>query len=178
MSLSDALKFEGWRGKQFWDAIRDDPQRLLTGAFDPIGTSIYNGVTGDNLEPLGNQLGAPTEEQYAKAEARGMNTGSARTANDIAQVIAAIYGGQALAGAAGGGGASGGAAGSSGGAGMSDAARYGAQLAKLATPQQGASPSYGAPQAQSKPVGFRDTFQEQQKAQRRKRLAQALMRGR
>lgn len=214
--LTDALRFEGWRGGQFWEAIKKDPQRLLTGAFDPIGTGIYNKVTGDNLEPLGNQLGAPTEDQYAKAEAHGLNTGGARNMNDIAQVVAAIYGGQALGAAAGGGGGGasaggttgiettseatgfgvgqGGAAGYNGGlgggmsggyagsaaAGGSDWANY-AKLAGAAGNQPTPAPAFGAPPKAGTPQPFRDTFkekQDQQKADRRKRLAQMLMRAR
>jgi hypothetical protein len=173
--FSDALKFESWRGKQFWDAIRDDPQRLFTGAFDPIGTSIYNGITGDNLEPLGNQLGAPTEDQYARAEARGMNTSGARTMNDAAQVIAAIYGGQALAGAAGVGGS--GAAGSGAGASSSatNAARMGSALVRTTGQQPG--PTYQPP-PHAKPTQFNDTFRKSQQDRKRKRLALSLMRAR
>lgn len=213
--LTDALRFEGWRGGQFWEAIKKDPQRLLTGAFDPIGTGIYNKVTGDNLEPLGNQLGAPTEDQYAKAEAHGINTGGARGMNDIAQVVAAIYGGQALGAAAGGGSGAGvtsgiettpqatgfgvgqgGAAGYNGGlgggmsggygagagaAGGSDWAQYARLAGSAANHPTPASPAFGAPPKAGAPQPFRDTFkekQDQQKADRRKRLAQMLMRAR
>jgi hypothetical protein len=176
--LSDALGFEKFRLGEFFKGIKKDPQRLFTGAFDPLGTSIYNKVTGDNLEPLGNQLGAPTEDQYSAAEAKGINTGPGRTMNNAAQVIAAIYGGQALAGAAGvgSGGASGAGAGAgSGSSAYSTAARMGSALLR-ASNQPGQAPVYGAaPKAQTSGP-FRDTFKESQDAQRRKRLAATLMR--
>jgi hypothetical protein len=178
--LSDAFKFERYRLGDLWKGIKEDPQRLLTGAFDPLGTSIYNGITGDNLKPLGNQLGAPTEDQYAAAEAKGINTGPGRTMNDAAQVIAAIYGGQALAGAAGlgssGGGAGAGAGAGAGSAssGYGTAARTGAALLR-ATNQPNQAPTYGAAPRTQTQGPFRDTFKESQDEKRRKRLATLLM---
>lgn len=131
MSLGDALDFEGFRLKDIWKGIMKNPERLLTGAFDPWSTKIYNGITGDNLEPLGNQLGAPTKKQYQDAQAHGIDTGSARDINDAAQVIAgavgAYAGGTALAGAGGGGG--GGAAAVGGGTGTGASVGTGAGIA-------------------------------------------------
>jgi hypothetical protein len=172
--LGDALKFEEWRLNDLWRGVKDDPQRLFTGAMDPIGTGIYNGITGDNLEPLGNQLGAPTEDQYERAEGRGIDTGPGRTMNDIAQVIAAIYGGNALSGAAGGGGASGASSAGSGG----DWTQY----AKLAANAYGSmnqpqtAQSFGTPPTSYQPKQFQDTFKEGQDKQRRKNIAASLMR--
>jgi hypothetical protein len=115
--LNDALKFEFGRGKEIFSELKSHPQRLFMGALDPLGTKIYNTVWGSHFEPLGDQLGGPTETQYANAEDRGLNTGPARTMNGIAHVVAALYGGNALGAAAGGGagaGAGGGTAGAAG----------------------------------------------------------------
>jgi hypothetical protein len=148
---------------------------LLTGAFDPLGTTIYNKVTGDNLDPLGNQLGAPTEAQYEAAEAKGINTGPGRTMNDAAQVIAAIYGGNAIGSAFGGASGAGSAGAAAGSSNYGTAARLGAALARSAN-QPAQAASFGpAPKAQMQGP-FRDTFKESQDAKKRKRLAAALMR--
>ena len=113
--LSNALKFEVSRTKDIFKGIKNDPKRLLLGVDGP-STALWNGVLGREDEPIVGALGAPTEQNYANAEARGIDTGPGRTMNTAAQMVAALYGGQALGavGGAAGGGAGAGGAGASG----------------------------------------------------------------
>lgn len=107
--IKRGLKFEKFRIGRIFKAIKKQPLRLFTGAFDPLGTKIANKVLGKDWKPLGNQLGAPSKEQYAEAEAKGIDTKDARMFNKYAQYIAgalgSYYGGAALGNALGGAGA-------------------------------------------------------------------------
>lgn len=124
--LKKALKFENFNVKGIVKDIAKNPQRLLTGAVDPLGTRITNKVFGTNYKPAVNQLGGATKQRFQDAQAKGMDTGTAQTLHKVAAAVAAYYalgagfgGGTGAAGAAGGSGAGGlGAAGAAGADGL------------------------------------------------------------
>lgn len=94
--LKKALKFEAFNVKGIVKDIAKNPQRLLTGAVDPISTKLTNKVFGTHYKPAVNQLGGATEDRFREAEAKGMDTGTARTLHKVAGAIAGFYGGNAL----------------------------------------------------------------------------------
>lgn len=94
--VKKALKFEAFNTKGILKDIAKNPQRLLTGAVDPLGTKITNKMFGTHYDPAVNQLGGATEQRFRDAEARGIDTGTARTLHKIAGTIAGYYGGNAL----------------------------------------------------------------------------------
>lgn len=93
--IKDVVKFEVGHARDIFRDIRNDPTRLLTGV-DPLSTSLWNGILGTDNQPLVNQLGGATEQRYADAEARGIDTGMARGLQDIAGTVAGYFGGQGL----------------------------------------------------------------------------------
>jgi hypothetical protein len=94
--LKKALKFEAFNVKGIVKDIAKNPQRLLTGAVDPLGTKITNKMFGTKYDPVVNQLGGATEQRFRDAEAKGMETGTARGLHKVAGAIAGFYGGNAL----------------------------------------------------------------------------------
>lgn len=94
--LKKALKFETFNVKGIVKDIAKNPQRLLTGAVDPISTKLTNKVFGTHYDPAVNQLGGATDKRFADAEAQGIDTGTAKTLHGIAGAIAGFYGGNAL----------------------------------------------------------------------------------
>lgn len=122
--ISDLFKDTGnWlkdTGEQLWE----NPSRLITGV-DPLSTGLWNAILGTDNDPLVSQAGGPSKETRDRI---GM-TDSSRTWYDVADTIAAIWGGSALAGS----GAFGGAAGGSGGAvaGTTEGATTGAVSSSL-----------------------------------------------
>jgi hypothetical protein len=98
--LKKALKFEAFNVKGIIKDIAKNPQRLLTGAVDPLGTKISNKMFGTHYDPAVNQLGGATEKRFADAEAKGMDTGLARDLHKAAGLVAGFYGAQGLSGLA------------------------------------------------------------------------------
>lgn len=96
--LKDALGFEASHVSDLWAGIKKDPKRLVLGV-DPLSTAGWNAVLGRQDEPLVNQVGGPTEQNYQNAENRGIDTGAGRTLHGIAGAVAGAYGGQAAGGA-------------------------------------------------------------------------------
>jgi hypothetical protein len=94
--VKKALKFEAFNTKKIVKGVLKNPERLLTGAVDPLGTKIANEMYGTKWDPLVNQLGGATEQTFADAEAKGMDTGLARDLHKTAGVVAGIWGGNAL----------------------------------------------------------------------------------
>lgn len=94
--LKKALKFEAFNVKNIVKDIAKNPQRLLTGAVDPLGTKISNKMFGTKYKPVVNQLGGATKERFDEARAQGIDTGFARTLHGIAGAVAGFYGGNAL----------------------------------------------------------------------------------
>lgn len=130
--LGDNLDFELFNLKDMFGKIKENPEQLLLGAADPVGAGIWGGITGKEYEPVVNFLGGPmgggtlgigSGGVYDRAEAAGINTKPAMGAHDVAETVAAIWGGygaaQGLGNAAGaigqGGGGSGAAAPTGGG---------------------------------------------------------------
>lgn len=93
--LKKALKFEVFNTKGIVKNAWKHPLQGLTG-IDPIHTKLSNKVLGTNYKPWVNQLGGATEETFADAEAKGMDTGTARDLHKVAAAVAAYYGTQGL----------------------------------------------------------------------------------
>lgn len=100
--LSDNVSFEKFALKDAWDRLRDDPKRMLLGV-DPFSTGVWNKALGRDDQPIMNFLGGPMGGDalgiggggiYDRAEAEGINTGPAEGMHNIAEVVAAFYGGQ------------------------------------------------------------------------------------
>lgn len=102
--VSDVLKFERSKLKDMAGAIKEDPERLLLGAADPASSRMWSEVTGKEYEPIVDQMGGATTEDYRRAEARGIDTTAGKTMHGIARAIAGTiaggYGLQALGGGA------------------------------------------------------------------------------
>jgi hypothetical protein len=145
--LSNALKFELSRTKDIFKGIKDDPKRLLLGVDGP-STAAWNALLGRDDKPIVGTLGGPTEQNYANAEARGIDTGPGRAMNTVAQYVAALYGGQALGGLAGGGAGASGSA-TSAGADLAQYAKFGQAAADQASRlmQPGPAPVAAPPPA-------------------------------
>jgi hypothetical protein len=94
--VKKALKFEAFNTKKIVKGILKNPERLLTGAVDPLGTKIANEMYGTEWDPLVNQLGGATEQTFADAEAQGLDTGLARDLHKTAGLVAGVWGGNAL----------------------------------------------------------------------------------
>lgn len=99
--LKKALKFEAFNTKKIIKGILKNPERLLVGAVDPLGTEIANKMYGREYDPLVNQLGGAHENTYAEAEAAGLDTGLARDLHNAAGLVAGFYGAQGLGNLAG-----------------------------------------------------------------------------
>lgn len=134
-TLSDVFDFESFNLKDMWNKVRDDPERLLYGSVDPFSTEMWNQITGSDHEPMVNMLGGPMGSGwtglgedggvYQRARDEGINTEWSGKSHDVAEMIAAYYGGSGAGDALGGlfslggagGGAAGGGAGGAGGVG-------------------------------------------------------------
>lgn len=111
--LSDALGFEAFHAKDLWNGIKRDPKRLVLGV-DPLSTKVWNGILGRKDAPLVDQLGGAYGGHtisafgnndggvYKRAREAGVDTGAGEKMQDIAHVVASIYGANGLYGAAGG----------------------------------------------------------------------------
>lgn len=109
--LGNVLGFEKFHGKQILKDIAHKPTRLLTGV-DPASTKVWNKVLGTNDKPIVDQMGGATQDRYRQADAAGIDYHDAKGMQNVAHVVAALYGTQGLAGIGGAGaGAGGGAAG-------------------------------------------------------------------
>lgn len=125
--LGNVMNFEQFKLGNMWDKVKKNPEQLLLGAGDPFSAGVWSKVTGKKYEPLVDQWGGATPDDYSKAEAKGIDTSDGRTMHGAARVIAGIFAGNAAAGAMGGGAAaSGGAAGSAGTTGAAGGATAGA----------------------------------------------------
>lgn len=94
---TNAVKFELDHGLQVSKGILSHPQRILTGAIDPLSTKLTNAVTGSHYDPLVDQMGGALDSRYADYERRtGESSGYAKDAQGVAHVIASFYGGKGL----------------------------------------------------------------------------------
>ena len=106
--------FDKFALKDIWGQIKDNPERLLVGAIDPLSTKMWNGILGKDYEPLIDQMGGPYGGHtisafgnqdggvYGRAEAAGIDTKTGGQMHDAAHVLSAIFGGQGLMGLGGG----------------------------------------------------------------------------
>lgn len=92
--LSNIWKFEKSKLGNMWGKVKDNPEQLLLGAGDPFSAKAWGGITGKDYEPLVDQWGGATPDDYAKAEAEGINTRDGRGMHDLAKVIASAYAGK------------------------------------------------------------------------------------
>lgn len=145
------LDFEMFNAGHMLKQAVKNPDQLLLGAADPFGAKLWGGITGKEYEPIVNQWGGASDGAYKAAEAKGIDTGAAKSAHKVAQAVASIYAGGAAAnglgamgsaGNAGQGLAMGGASGQGlqmgGGTGLSMGAGNGVQLSTAGTPAAGA----------------------------------------
>lgn len=93
-TLNNIFGFEKSKLGNMWGKVKDNPEQLLLGAGDPFSAKMWGGITGKDYEPLVDQWGGATEDDYAKAEAEGINTRDGRAMHGIAQAIAGMYAGK------------------------------------------------------------------------------------
>lgn len=93
-TLKNIFGFETSKLGNMWGKIKDNPEQLLLGAGDPFSAKMWGGVTGKDYEPLVDQWGGATKDDYAKAEAEGIDTRDGRAMHGIAQIIAGMYAGK------------------------------------------------------------------------------------
>ena len=131
-ALGDIFDFDVFALKDIFKRAGDNPEQLILGAAEPAGAGLWGAITGKDYEPLVNVFGGPMGGDtlgiggggvYDRAAEAGIDTGAATKAHDVAEVIAAFYGGQGAMNGLGnafGGGASGGATSLQGTAPISD----------------------------------------------------------
>lgn len=100
LGLDDMLSFEKNQLSYWWDAIKEDPERLFIGAIDPFSSKMWGEITGKDYEPMLNQLGGPSKGAYIDAAEKGIDTGPSAGSHAVAAAIASWYAGGALAAAA------------------------------------------------------------------------------
>ena len=102
--LGNVFNFEQFKLGNMWDKVKKNPEQLLLGAGDPFSAGVWSKVTGKKYEPLVDQWGGATPDDYSKAEAKGIDTSDGRTMHGAARVIAGTAGASTAAtGAAAGG---------------------------------------------------------------------------
>ncbi len=94
--LDDMLAFEKNQLGYWWDAIKEDPERLFIGAIDPFSSKMWGEVTGKDYEPMLNQLGGPSTGAYIDAAEKGIDVGPSAGSHQVAAAIASWYAGGAL----------------------------------------------------------------------------------
>ena len=117
-AIGDVLGNEASHIGDLLGSFAKSPGKTLTqfglGAEDPLGAKLWSGITGENFTPSVNQFGGETQAQFNQSKAQGVDTGPSQTLGQIANVVAAVWGGAeaggALGSAFGGGGGSAGAA--------------------------------------------------------------------
>lgn len=113
--FGNALRFSKFNLSDQWGKIKQNPERVFTGAMDPASTKVWNkafdwtapitGIHKHYDNSMVDQFGGPPPDTYQKAEAQGIPTAQAKTANAIARAVVAAYAGGAAYNAASGGGA-------------------------------------------------------------------------
>lgn len=129
--------------KAFGDSPGKTLEQFALGAEDPLGAKIWSGITGQNLTPEVGQLGGETDAQYAQSRKERVDTGTSQTLGQIANVVAAVWGGSAAGGALGGA-VEGGAGGAEAGVAEGGVASSGADVAGLEAADSAAVASEGA----------------------------------
>lgn len=117
--LKDFSDFELSKLTDVAHQLKSEPGRILYGSFDPISTKLWNKLLGTHSSPIINQLGGPTQENYANARERGVSgVAGTESIHDVIGTVAGIWGGygagHGLSALASGAGATGGGAGGAG----------------------------------------------------------------
>ena len=94
--FSDVFKFEKFNTKGILDKIKDKPQRLFMGSFDPLSTKMWNGITGSDDKPIINQMGGASSDTYSAADDAGIRTKSGRKMHDAAEIVASLFAAKGL----------------------------------------------------------------------------------
>lgn len=102
--FGNVLDFERFKLGNMWEKVNKNPEQLLLGAGDPLSAGAWSKITGKNYEPLVDQWGGATPDDYQKAEAAGIDTSAGRTMHGAARTIAGLYAGNAASTAMGSGG--------------------------------------------------------------------------
>jgi len=89
--IGDALDFEKFQLGEWWDMIKEDPERLLFPSADPLSADISGSIMGKDYEPMVNTWGGPTGATFEAAEAEGIDTGMAQDIHEVAEGIAKAY---------------------------------------------------------------------------------------
>lgn len=147
-TVTDVLHNEVSHMGNLFHQMADSPLKSLAqgalGAADPLGAKLWSGVTGTHLTPLVGQFGGETNAQFAQSDAQGVNTGTSRTLGQVANAVAAAWGGYGLA-SGGAGAAAGMGGGSAGGAGAgAEAGADGGSVNLFADAVPGAGGDVGA----------------------------------
>ena len=101
-------------------------EQFALGAQDPLGAKLWGGITGQKFTPSVGQMGGETDAQFAQSRKEGVDTGLSQTLGQVANVVAAIWGGSEAAGALGGAAGSGAGAAEAGAGAGADAGGAGA----------------------------------------------------
>jgi hypothetical protein len=96
MAIEDALKFELFNLEHMFKALKDDPKRIFLGVDQP-STKLWNTILGRDDKAIVGPLGSASNDAFRAAEAKGINTGTARGLHDAAQVVAGLWGGYGAA---------------------------------------------------------------------------------
>lgn len=102
--FGNVFDFERFKLGNMWDKVKKNPEQLLLGAGDPFSAGVWSKITGKKYEPLVDQWGGATPDDYQKAEAAGIDTSAGRTMHGAARTIAGLYAGNAASKAMGSGG--------------------------------------------------------------------------
>lgn len=91
--VSDISQYNQNEGQNIIDLNRQDPERLVVGAQDPLSTKLWEGLTGNTYQSTINEFGGPTSYDQQTADARGLDqSGAGKGAHDVAKVVASYFG--------------------------------------------------------------------------------------
>lgn len=100
--LGDVFSFERHKLKNMGRKVKDNPEQLLIGAGDPFSAKVWGKALGKEYEPLVDQWGGATKDDYQSAEAAGIDTDAGKDMHSLARIISAVFSGKYLAGKTGG----------------------------------------------------------------------------
>jgi len=89
--VGDALEFEQFQLGDWWEQIKEDPERIFIGAIDPISSDVWGFALGKDYEPMINQWGGATNKRFVRFEEEGGNAEPAMFMHDTAKSIAKSY---------------------------------------------------------------------------------------
>lgn len=91
--LGDVFEFERHKLKNMGKKVKENPEQLLIGAGDPFSAKVWGKVLNKDYEPLVDQWGGATKDDYKSAEAAGIDTKAGKGMHSVARAIASIYAG-------------------------------------------------------------------------------------